>query len=148
MFEKVNVPIQMSDPELTPKYATPSSSGCDARADLKDPVVIPAGASAIIPTGIRVELPDGYEIQVRPRSGLAAKHQITVLNTPGTIDADYRGEICIVLINHGKNTFTIEPKMRSAQLVLAPVVQAEFLQIRCLAKTGRGEGGFGSTGVH
>ena len=101
----------------------------------------------MIPTGIKVEIPSGYEIQVRPRSGLAAKNQITVLNTPGTIDSDYRGEICIILINHGKKTFVIEPKMRIAQLVLAPVVQAEFVNKNILAESSRGEGRFGHTGT-
>jgi len=100
----------------------------------------------MIPTGIRVEIPSGYELQVRPRSGLAAKQGITVLNTPGTIDADYRGEICVILINHGRQPLTITPGMRIAQLVLAPVYQAEFT-IQELTTTARGEGGFGHTGT-
>ena len=101
----------------------------------------------MIPTGVRVELPAGYEIQVRPRSGFAAKNQITVLNTPGTIDGDYRGEICVILVNHSKETFTILPRMRIAQLVLAPVIQAEFFVKEVLSETVRGEGGFGHTGA-
>ena len=147
MFKKVSVPILVPDPECIPAYATPFSSGCDARAFLSASVTISPGESAVIPTGIKVEIPSGYEIQVRPRSGLAAKNQITVLNTPGTIDSDYRGEICIILINHGKKTFVIEPKMRIAQLVLAPVVQAEFVNKNILAESSRGEGRFGHTGT-
>jgi dUTP pyrophosphatase len=106
------------------------------------------GTSAIIPTGVKVELPEGYEIQVRPRSGFAAKNQITVLNTPGTIDCDYRGEICVILINHSKETFVVTPKMRIAQFVLAPVVQAEFIRQEVLSLTERGEGKFGHTGAN
>lgn len=147
MFEKVTVPILVEDPELIPTYATPSSSGCDARAAICENVTILPGESAIIPTGLRVEIPAGFEIQVRPRSGFAAKHQISVLNTPGTIDADYRGEIGVILINHGKNAFVVEPKMRIAQLVLAPVLQAVFIQKELLAVTSRGEGRFGHTGA-
>lgn len=147
MFKKIPVPILIEDEELIPSYATSSASGCDARAFLQEPLILNPGCSAIVPTGIRVELPEGFEIQVRPRSGFAAKHQITVLNTPGTIDADYRGEICVILINHGKNAFTIEPKMRIAQLVLAPVVHAEFIRKECLVTTDRGEGRFGHTGA-
>lgn len=147
MFKKVLVPILVDDPECIPAYATEFSSGCDARASLKESQTILPGDSAVIPTGMKVEIPHGYEIQVRPRSGLAAKNQITVLNTPGTVDADYRGEICVILINHGKTPFVIEPKMRIAQLVLAPVVQAEFVRKDLLAATGRGEGRFGHTGT-
>ncbi|HSX13872.1 MAG TPA: dUTP diphosphatase [Chlamydiales bacterium] len=143
----MTLPVLVEDPELIPTYATESSSGCDARAAVHEHVTIMPGESAIIPTGLRVEIPAGYEIQVRPRSGFAAKHQITVLNTPGTIDADYRGEISVILINHGKKPFIVEPKMRIAQLVLAPVVQAEFIQKELLAVTCRGEGKFGHTGA-
>lgn len=147
MFKKVPVPILVEDDELIPIYATQSASGCDARASIDTPVLLQPGCSVVVPTGIRLEVPAGYEVQVRPRSGFAAKHQITVLNTPGTIDADYRGEICVILINHGKNSFTIEPKMRIAQLVLAPVVHAEFFRKDLLAATDRGEGRFGHTGA-
>ena len=145
-MHKVLVPIQVDDEELLPLYATPFASGCDARASLKEALSIEPGESAIIPTGVRVELPEGFEIQVRPRSGFAAKNQVTVLNAPGTIDSDYRGEICIILINHGKNPFVVTPKMRIAQWVLTPVIQAEFVQRECISTTARGEGRFGHTG--
>ncbi len=147
MFEKINVPILVEDEEFIPVYATEFSSGCDAKASILSPVEIPPGESAIIPTGLKVEVPHGFEIQVRPRSGFAAKHQLTVLNTPGTIDADYRGEICVILMNFGKKSFVIEPKMRIAQLVLAPVVQAQFMKRELLTTTCRGEGKFGHTGA-
>ncbi len=143
---KISVPIQVLDEELIPAYATPFASGCDARAAIANTLVILPGTSALVPTGIKVELPLGYEIQVRPRSGFAAKNQVTVLNTPGTIDNDYRGEICIILMNFGKEPFTVTPKMRIAQLVLAPVVQAEFIRAQTLTMTERGEGKFGHTG--
>ena len=147
-MHKIPVSIQVIDPELIPMYATPFASGCDARASISEPLTIPAGKSAIVPTGIKVGLPEGFEIQVRPRSGFAAKNQITVLNTPGTIDSDYRGEICIILINLGSEPFVITPKMRIAQLVLSPVIQAEFIQLEALTVTQRGEGKFGHTGAN
>jgi dUTP pyrophosphatase len=146
-MHKVPVPIQVVDDELLPQYATPFASGCDARASIPEPITIEPGKSAIVPTGIRVALPVGYEIQVRPRSGFAAKNQLTVLNTPGTIDSDYRGEIAIILINHGTGPFVVTPKMRIAQLVLAPVIQAEFIPHEALTATQRGEGKFGHTGA-
>ncbi len=145
---KVPVPIQVIDEELIPLYATELASGCDARAAITEPMVIAAGTSALVPTGVKVALPDGYEIQVRPRSGFAAKNQVTVLNTPGTIDSDYRGEICIILMNHGRVDFVVTPKMRIAQLVLSPVIQAEFVRHESLSVTQRGEGRFGHTGTN
>lgn len=148
MSKKVAVPIQVTDEELIPLYATPFASGCDARASLSEPLILAPGTSALVPTGIKVALPEGYEIQVRPRSGFAAKNQVTVLNTPGTIDSDYRGEICIILMNHGKEPFVITPKMRIAQLVLCPVIQAEFVRQESLSLTQRGEGRFGHTGTN
>ncbi|MBS0624985.1 MAG: dUTP diphosphatase [Verrucomicrobia bacterium] len=147
-MHKILVPIQLSDEELLPVYSTERASGADLKANIKEAVILAPGASILIPTGLKVAIPAGYEIQVRPRSGLALKNQITVLNTPGTIDADYRGEIGVILINHGKNPFTIEPKMRIAQLVLAPVVQADFVLHEALTSTNRGEGGFGHTGTN
>lgn len=146
---KKQVPVTADNPELIPSYATPFAAGADVRAHLESARFIAPGASALIPTGIRMAIPDGYEVQVRPRSGLALKHGITVLNTPGTIDSDYRGELCVILINHGKEPFTVEPGMRIAQIVLAPVLQAEFLlQEESLSQTLRGDRGFGHTGTH
>jgi dUTP diphosphatase len=145
---KIPVPIQIEDADLLPAYSTTLSSGADVKAHIREPVVIAPGSSAIIPTGLRMDLPEGYEIQVRPRSGFAAKNQVTVLNAPGTIDSDYRGEIAVILINHGKEPFVVAPKMRIAQLVLAPVAVAEFFLKECLSKTERGEGKFGHTGAH
>ncbi len=146
MSKKVAVSIQALDEELIPIYATEFASGCDARAAISEPLTISPNSSAIIPTGIKVELPKGFEIQVRPRSGFAAKNQVTVLNAPGTIDSDYRGEICIILINHGKDPFIVSPKMRIAQLVLSQVIQAEFISQESLTETQRGAGKFGHTG--
>jgi dUTP pyrophosphatase len=146
-MKKVAVSIETADGELVPAYATAGASGADARAAIDEPLTIAPGGYALVPTGIRVEIPEGYEIQVRPRSGLAAKQGVTVLNTPGTVDADYRGEIKVTLINLGKEAFVVTPKMRIAQLVLAPVVQAEFIRAEALTPTGRGEGGFGHTGT-
>lgn len=146
MPNKICVRIDVSDEEMIPTYATPFASGCDARAAIFEDLVIMPGASAIVPTGVKVELPPGYEIQVRPRSGYAAKSQLTVLNTPGTIDSDYRGEICVILINLGSNPFVVTPKMRIAQLVVSPVIQVEFVRSETLATTQRGEGKFGHTG--
>ena len=125
---------------------TPGAAGADIKAHLNEPLIIPARQSALIPTGMRMAIPEGYEIQIRPRSGLALNHQITVLNTPGTIDADYRGEIKVILINHGMQDFTVTNGMRIAQLIVAPVLRAKFVLNAELAATGRGAGGFGHTG--
>ncbi|WP_068469068.1 dUTP diphosphatase [Candidatus Protochlamydia phocaeensis] len=142
----LDIPTLIEDEELLPFYMTSGAAGADVKAYLKEPLIIPPGQSALVPTGMRVAIPEGYEIQVRPRSGLALKHQITVLNTPGTIDADYRGEIKVILINHGTQEFTITPGMRIAQLILAPVLKANFVLSSELALTQRGMGGFGHTG--
>lgn len=147
-MHKVPVHVQVVDEELIPQYATSHASGSDLRAAIAEPLMIMPNSSAAVPTGLKVAIPDGYEIQIRPRSGYAAKHQVTVLNAPGTIDADYRGEICVLLINHGREPFIITPKMRIAQLVLAPVVQAEFIREETLSVTQRGEGKFGHTGTN
>jgi len=141
------IQIMATSSDYIPSYASPLAAGADVKARLEKPCVLSSGSTMLIPTGLRVAIPEGYEIQVRPRSGLALKEQITVLNTPGTIDADYRGEIGIILINHGKSDFVIEPGMRIAQLVVAPVHQANFVIVQELAATERGEGGFGHTGV-
>ena len=146
-MNKLSVPLEVEDGELMPVYATDGASGADVRANISEPLVIQPGAFALLPTGVKASIPLGFEIQVRPRSGLAAKNGVTVLNTPGTIDADYRGEIKVILINLGKEPFTVTPRMRIAQFVLAPVVQAEFVRSEILAATTRGEGGFGHTGT-
>lgn len=129
-----------------PAYESADAAGADLRAAVIADHVIAPGAHAMIPTGLKIALPAGHEAQVRPRSGLAAKHAVTVLNTPGTIDADYRGEIHVILINHGARDFTVERGMRIAQMVVAPVVQASFTVAETLPETARGSGGFGSTG--
>ncbi len=130
-----------------PAYETAGAAGADLRAAIDDDVILAASDTALVPTGLQIALPAGHEAQVRPRSGLAAKHSVTVLNTPGTIDADYRGEIHVILINHGSAPFTVTRGMRIAQMVIAPVVQATFTVETSLHQTERGEGGFGSTGT-
>ena len=129
-----------------PKYETIGSSGLDLSANIDNYIEIQPGKSAIIPTGLSISIPKNYEVQIRPRSGLAAKQQITVLNTPGTIDSDYRGEIKIILINHGDKKFKVEKGLRIAQMVVCPVIQAEIIEVNELEDTKRGQGGFGSTG--
>lgn len=130
-----------------PAYQTALASGFDVRAQIEEPMMLHPGERALVSTGLSFEIPAGFEIQARPRSGLAAKQGITVLNTPGTIDADYRGEVKIILINLGKEPVEIRPQDRIAQLVLCPVVQAEFELVDALTESDRGAGGFGSTGV-
>lgn len=129
-----------------PHYETPLSAGMDVRADLGEAVTLAPLGRALIPTGLYVELPAGYEMQVRPRSGLAAKHGLTVLNSPGTIDADYRGEVKVILANLSDTPFTIEPGERIAQLVVAHHERVEWVESEVLSDTERGAGGFGSTG--
>lgn len=146
MEKNVYVAVHLEDKDCMPHYASEKAAGADLKANLKEPILLEPGASVLISTGIRMEIPDGYEVQVRPRSGLALKHGITVLNTPGTIDADYRGEICVILINHSNTPFTITHGMRIAQIVLSPVVQAHFAVVEELSSTPRGSGGFGHTG--
>jgi dUTP pyrophosphatase len=130
-----------------PKYETEGSSGMDLTANVNRVIEILPGKSEIIPTGLALSIPKNYEIQIRPRSGLAAKNQISVLNTPGTIDEDYRGEIKVILINLGEKKFTIEKGLRIAQMVLCPVIKAELEEVDELDETKRGSGGFGSTGI-
>jgi dUTP pyrophosphatase len=130
-----------------PDYATEGSAGMDLLAALSEPVGLQPSARALIPTGLSMALPQGYEAQVRPRSGLALRHGLTVLNSPGTIDADYRGEVQVILINLGEEPVTIQRGMRIAQLVLAPVTRAVLDEVRELPSSGRGGGGFGSTGT-
>ena len=129
-----------------PEYKTGGSSGMDLMANIENPIILHPGEKKIISTGITVAIPNEYEIQIRPRSGLAAKNGISVLNTPGTIDADYRGEIKVILINLGKQFFKINNNDRIAQMVLCPIVKAEIEEVKELPKTIRGTGGFGSTG--
>ncbi|MAV05767.1 MAG: dUTP diphosphatase [Candidatus Pelagibacter sp.] len=138
---------RFSNKVLTPKYETKGSSGMDIAAFIENKIIINPGSKEIIPTGFSLSIPEGYEVQIRPRSGLAAKQGISVLNTPGTIDADYRGEIKVILINLSKNKFIVENGLRIAQMVVCPVIQAEFQEVQELSKTTRGSGGFGSTGV-
>ena len=130
-----------------PKYETAGSSGMDLAANIADNITIDPGKTAIIPTGLALSVPKGFEVQIRPRSGLAAKKKISVLNTPGTIDADYRGEIKVILINLGQETFKVEKGLRIAQMVVCPVVQAQLKEVDDLNETERGKGGFGSTGT-
>ncbi|WP_413162167.1 dUTP diphosphatase [Capilliphycus salinus ALCB114379] len=136
--------LRLNEAAIVPKYAHPNDAGLDLYS-IEDREILP-GESQLIPTGISIELSPGTEAQVRPRSGLALKHQITVLNTPGTIDADYRGEIGVILINHGKTTFKINKGMKIAQLVIAPVIHAEIEEVEQLNSTIRGDNGFGSSG--
>ena len=129
-----------------PKYKTEGSSGMDLMALIENPIKIKPQNSALISTGLSIAIPEDTEIQIRPRSGLAAKSSISVLNTPGTIDSDYRGELKIILFNHGKEEFTVNNNDRIAQMILMPVIKAEFEEVEELPKTVRGSGGFGSTG--
>ena len=130
-----------------PKYETSGSSGMDLAANIDTNINIDPGKSAIIPTGLALSIPKGFEVQIRPRSGLAAKQKISVLNTPGTIDADYRGEIKVILINLGEEPFKVEKGLRVAQMVVCPIVQAQLKEVDDLSETERGKGGFGSTGA-
>ena len=130
-----------------PKYETNGSSGMDLSANIEKQIKIEPGKTSIIPTGISVSIPKNFEIQIRSRSGLAAKSQISVLNSPGTIDADYRGELKVILINLSNNTFVVERGSRIAQMVLCPIIKAEFKEVDSLDDTDRGAGGFGSTGL-
>lgn len=131
-----------------PSYETPGAAGSDLRANLPEgDVVLQPGSRALISTGLRLEIPEGYEVQIRPRSGLALKHGITLPNSPGTIDSDYRGPLGVIVLNAGDAPFTVEHGSRIAQMVVAPVVQARFLVTDALTDTARGAGGFGSTGT-
>ncbi|MBB4373986.1 dUTP pyrophosphatase [Bradyrhizobium sp. cir1] len=151
MSTKVTVELQRlahAEGLPLPAYQTAEAAGLDLMAAVPEaePMTLAPGQYALVPTGLAIALPPGYEAQVRPRSGLAAKHGITVLNSPGTIDADYRGEIKVILINHGAAPFAIKRGERIAQMVIAPVVQAALVPVATLSATDRGAGGFGSTG--
>lgn len=140
--------VELEEGAQLPTYGSEEAAGADVRAHISEDLVLEPGESRLIPTGLRFEIPKGFEIQVRPRSGLALKSGVTVLNTPGTIDSDYRGEVGIILMNHSKAPFIVTPQMRIAQLVFAPVIQACYKEGERLNATKRGEGGFGHTGTH
>lgn len=149
-MNKKKIRLYSSSEEFIPYYASLKAAGADLRAAIEEPKEMLPGHSLAVPTGVFLEIPDGFEVQIRPRSGLAFKHQITVLNTPGTIDADYRGEIKVILINHSTQAFSILPGMRIAQMVLTPVFQADFELVdskESLSSSKRGEKGFGHTGL-
>lgn len=143
----VEIAFTVADGAILPEYKTDGASGCDVHAFVKEPVELLPGDIKLIPTGLACAIPEGFEIQVRPRSGLAAKNGITCLNAPGTIDSDYRGEIKVILINLGKEAFIVKNGDRIAQFVVAPVVRGIFKTVKSLDETLRGSGGFGSTGV-
>ena len=143
----VKILVKKSNPAIElPSYKTNGASGMDLMAWVDNPIILKPGTSCLVPTGISVAFPQEYEIQVRPRSGLAAKNNISVLNTPGTIDSDYRGEIKIILFNHGNENFLINNKDRIAQMVLTPIIKMQLEETNELPDTNRGKGGFGSTG--
>lgn len=146
-MKDVSVKISLAQGARLPEYKTALSAGADLYAFTESDVVLEPGQRVIIPTGLRIELPPGFEAQVRPRSGLAINNGITCLNSPGTIDADYRGELGIILINHGKEKFTVRNGDRIAQLVIARAERAVFEKVTDLPQSGRGTGGFGSTGL-
>ena len=147
MLEKINLKIVAQKNAVVPAYKTEGSAGADVCALLDAPIVLKRGERALIPTGLSFEIPAGYEIQVRPRSGLALKNGVTVLNSPGTIDSDYRGELKIILANFGQDDFTVNSGDRIAQIVISSVTTANFISVNSISETLRGAGGFGSTGV-
>jgi dUTP pyrophosphatase len=138
--------IVVTSAQWIPVYHSEGAAGADLLAAINNDIHIAPGRTALIPTGLCMEVPDGFEVQVRSRSGLALKFQVSVLNSPGTIDSDYRGEVGVILMNHGAEVFTVRPGMRIAQMVVAPVVRAQFISVLSLSDTERGSGGFGHTG--
>lgn len=142
----VSIPVLLNEGASLPEYKTIGSAGADLRANIDEPVTIKPMERVAVPTGIRIELPEGYEAQIRPRSGLALEKGVTCLNTPGTIDSDYRGEIKVILINLGTEVAAIQPGDRIAQMIIAQYTKAEFLPVQVISETSRQEGGFGSTG--
>ena len=144
----MNIKIVNKSKHSLPEYSTALSAGMDLRANIDEPIVIKSLERKLIPTGLFIELPEGYEAQIRPRSGLAIKKGITVFNSPGTIDADYRGEVCIILINLSAEDFVINDGERICQMVIASHAQAEWVEVTELGETNRGAGGFGHTGKH
>ena len=150
MSDAITLPVVANTPHDLPSYSTPDSAGMDLRAKLDKAITLQPGQRALVPTGLHMALPSGYEAQVRPRSGLAYKHGVTVLNSPGTIDADYRGDVGVILINHGQAPFVVEDGERIAQLVIARYERATWQvhdALSDLPETERGEGGFGHTGT-
>ena len=145
-MKKIQVKVVREEGVTLPKYETEGSAGLDVRANIKEPIVLKSLERVLIPTGLKVAIPEGYEIQGRPRSGLAIKHGITMLNSPGTVDSDYRGELKVIAVNLSNESYTIEPNERIAQLVLNKVEQIDFIEVAELDETERGEGGFGHTG--
>ncbi len=145
-MKKIQVKVVREEGVTLPKYETEGSAGLDVRANIKEPIVLKSLERVLIPTGLKVAIPEGYEIQVRPRSGLAIKHGITMLNSPGTVDSDYRGELKVIAVNLSNESYTIEPNERIAQLVLNKVEQIDFIEVAELDETEKGEGGFGHTG--
>jgi dUTP pyrophosphatase len=148
-MERVVVAVKrtrvVADPLPLPRYMTAGAAGMDLFADIDEPIELAVGGRALVPSGIVIELPEGYEAQIRPRSGLALNHGVTLLNSPGTIDSDYRGEIKIILVNHGERPFRVQRGDRIAQMIISPVTRAELCETSDLGSTGRGSGGFGST---
>ena len=145
-MKKVQVKVVGEKGVELPKYETEGSAGMDVRANIEEPITLKSLERILIPTGLKVAIPEGYEIQVRPRSGLAIKHGITMLNTPGTVDSDYRGELKVIVVNLSNEAYTIEPNERIGQFVLNKIEQIEFVEVQELDSTERGEGGFGHTG--
>jgi len=150
MADTINIKFKRMKKNLAdislPSYSTSGSAGMDVHAGMEKPIILKPGEVELVPTNLSVEIPEGYEMQVRPRSGLAAKHSIGILNSPGTIDSDYRGEVKIILINFGKEEFSIQPGQRIAQLIVSRVYTAQLTEVKELNNTSRGEGGFGHTG--
>ena len=149
LVEKKSIIIKVTvvHSDFIPIYATTGAAGADLKANVEKDVVIAPSSYELIPTGLKFEIPEGYEVQIRPRSGLALKNGIFVLNSPGTIDSDYRGDICVILANFGKKEFIVTPKMRIAQMIISPVIQASFSLSDALTETNRAHQGFGHTGL-
>ncbi|MHD0318143.1 dUTP diphosphatase [Fusobacterium sp. THCT1E2] len=145
-MEKIIVKVVREANVSLPKYETSGSAGMDVKANIEEPIVMGSLERVLVPTGLKIAIPEGYEVQVRPRSGLAIKHGITLLNTPGTIDSDYRGELKVIMVNLSKDEYVINPQERIGQLVLNKVAQMEFVEVDSLDETERGAGGFGHTG--
>lgn len=146
-MKTVNVKVVNKGKQLLPQYATAQSAGMDLRANIEEPFSLQPGERHLFPTGLHIQLPEGYEGMVRPRSGLALKHGVTVLNTPGCVDSDYIGDVGVILINLSDRCFVINPGERIAQLVISPIVQATLVEVESLDDTERGDGGFGHTGT-